>query len=54
MTLVQQRPGAPHLVATVGAVALGLFLKAPKALLPLAMLPMQMKTLHPAVHFCPK
>ncbi|KAJ1646085.1 hypothetical protein LPJ64_002412 [Coemansia asiatica] len=54
MTLVKQSPGAPHLIATVGAVALGLIFKAPKALLPIAMLPMQMKSLHPAVHYCPK
>ncbi|KAI7818971.1 hypothetical protein BX661DRAFT_103007 [Kickxella alabastrina] len=51
-TLVKQRPGALHILATAGAMALGLACNA-QALLPLAMLPMQLKSLHPAVHYCP-
>ncbi|KAJ2753118.1 hypothetical protein GGI19_003363 [Coemansia pectinata] len=54
VTLVKRRPDAKNALATAGAVALSLILDVPKALLPLALLPMQLKSLHKISHYCPR
>ncbi|KAJ2836357.1 hypothetical protein FBU31_001393 [Coemansia sp. 'formosensis'] len=54
VTLVKRRPDAKNVVATAGAVALSLIFDIPKALLPLALLPMQLKSLHKTSHYCPR
>ncbi|KAJ1823847.1 hypothetical protein LPJ60_001227 [Coemansia sp. RSA 2675] len=54
VTLVKRRPDAKNVVATAGAVALSLILDVPKALLPLALLPMQLKSLQKISHYCPR
>ncbi|KAJ2735901.1 hypothetical protein IW152_001199 [Coemansia sp. BCRC 34962] len=54
VTLVKRRPDAKNVVATAGAVALSLILDVPKALLPLALLPMQLKSLQKLSHYCPR
>ncbi|KAJ1997447.1 hypothetical protein H4R26_005830 [Coemansia thaxteri] len=54
ITLVKRRPDSTNVIATVGAVALGVIFKMPKTLLPLALLPMQLKSLHKTTHYCPR
>ncbi|KAJ2496132.1 hypothetical protein IWW47_003859 [Coemansia sp. RSA 2052] len=54
LTHIKRRPDAKNVIATAGAVALSLILKVPTPLLPLALLPMQLKSLHKISHYCPK
>ncbi|KAI9505581.1 hypothetical protein GGI25_000921 [Coemansia spiralis] len=54
MTLVKRRPDGVNVTATVAALVFGIIFKAPKALLPLTLLPLQMKSLYSCVHYCPR
>ncbi|KAJ2090864.1 hypothetical protein IW138_002267 [Coemansia sp. RSA 986] len=53
MTLVKRRPDGVNITATAAAVICGLLFKVPKALLPLTLLPLQMTSLQPCIHYCP-
>ncbi|KAJ1848788.1 hypothetical protein LPJ70_000839 [Coemansia sp. RSA 2708] len=54
MTLVRRRPNALNIAASASALVAGLVFKLPPTLLPLAMLPLQVKALQPKIHYCPR
>ncbi|KAJ1901095.1 hypothetical protein LPJ81_003817 [Coemansia sp. IMI 209127] len=53
MTLVKRHPDGVNITATAAAIIFGLIFQMPKALLPLTLMPLQMTSLQPSIHYCP-